>query len=151
MTNSEEHYPGSLLDIVKYIDLYKNNEINLDISFLSKILYLIDWKACIVYGKRCTQLEWIYSNYGPICDRNLELSYGIATRVKWYKKNSNPELSTSITDIIDFIIEKTKHMKDTDLTYLVYCTYPMITSEKYQVLNLPELAKEYNIYKKEGL
>jgi hypothetical protein len=149
--NSEEHYPGSLLDIINYIDLYKNSEINSDISFLSKILYLIDWKACIVYGKQCTQLEWTNSNYGPTCDRNLGLSYDLATRVKKYERNSNQELSTAITTIIDFIIEKTEHMKYTDFAHLVHSTYPMVTSEKYQVLNLPELAKEYNIYKKEGL
>jgi hypothetical protein len=94
-------------------------------------------------------LEWTNSNYGLTCDRNLGLSYGLATRVKRYERNSNQELSTSITTIINFIIEKTEHMKYTDLAHLVSSTYPMITSEKYQVLNLPELAKEYNLYKKE--
>lgn len=146
MANIEQSHPGILLDIIRYIDLYKNNEINLDISILSKILYLIDWKACIEHGKQLTQLEWTNSNYGLTGDHNLGFAYDLATRDE---RNSNHELSTSDTNIINFVIEKTERMKYTDLAHLVHSTYPMITSEKYQVLNLPELAKEYNIYKKE--
>lgn len=136
-----------LLDIIRYIDVYKNTEINLDISVLSKILYLIDWKTCIEHGTQLTQLEWTNGNFGITCDHNLSLAYDLATRIK----KSILDLNTSDTNIINFILEKTYRMKYTDFAHLVQCTYPMIFSEKYEVLDLVKYANEYKIYKKENL
>src|SRR6056297_2198324 len=64
----------TISDILVYIIKnypYKNDLSN---ARLTKMVYLVDWKACLVTGNQLTNIKWKYNHYGPYVDDIIETS-----------------------------------------------------------------------------
>lgn len=134
-----------LNDLIPYVlKKYPDKYISEDISILIKIIYLVEWKHCIEYGKQLTDMQWHYTNHGPLTNELDELIFNILDIPKTKIKPTKLEKK-----IIKFVIAKTKKMSYTTFNNLIYSTYPMFVKERGDGLNLVELAKEYEEYKKE--
>lgn len=126
---------------------------------VTKILYLADWHQAINYDKQITNIEWYFDNYGPYVNDikseaeaypdlfsivNSNNMYGQPKTMLSLKDASyEPKLSEDEKKSLEHVIEETKQMYWDSFIKLVYSTYPIISSERYNHLNLIEKAIEY--------
>lgn len=152
-------YSMDKLDLIRYIiKTYPHSE-ELSKARLNKIIYLIDWKFAIEYGKQLTKIEWVFNHFGPYVSI-IEETILSDNRFKIINKkniyNSPKNVITLVQDInfiepsiteqkvIDFIIDKTKKFYWKRFIELVYSTYPIISQERGAKLDLVLLAEEYS-------
>jgi hypothetical protein len=124
---------------------------------LIMMLYLTDWKNCLIEGKQLTSVSWYFNHSGPFSNKVLDtIEKSICFEVF---KNQTKEIdlistldeclnyNLFITDkeriILDFVVENTVNLKWEEFNKLVNSTFPMMRSLKYTVLDLPALVKEY--------
>ena len=109
----------------------------IDKALILDALFLMDWKHTLMTGKsfleikekngRTVQFLWQYTNRGPyttISEKEL-------------RKLKVPE------EIYEFVLEKVERLKYTGIKNLVFSTYPMLVTEKYDFIDLEKLEKEY--------
>lgn len=120
-----------------------------------KMIYLADWKSCLLFDKQMTSIEWFYNHYGPYVneivdslrgdsDFHIELRGENKEIVKPVKNAKySKELSQESKDVLDFVISKTYPLEWDEFYQLVYSTYPIVTKPKYSKLDLAKLSKEY--------
>lgn len=124
-----------------------------------KMIYLADWRHAIRQGKTITNINWYFDNFGPyvedvkqVVQDNPELFSLESTstiygdpKTLFSLKNSEyePRLADEEVKTLDYVISKTKPLNWSEFIKLVYSTYPIQSSERYQNLNLPTLAAEY--------
>lgn len=58
-------YDEILKNIVAYILKKYPIKDELSKARLTKIVYLVDWRAAFDYGKQITNIKWYFDNYGP--------------------------------------------------------------------------------------
>ena len=113
---------------------------------LVKLTYLSDWRSAIINKKQITNIKWYINNYGPyienMYDMLKEKSFDINDSIEERKKFDG-EIATEIMTVVDFIINKTKELNNNDFTTLVFSTFPLATSTKYNYVDLVEKAKQY--------
>lgn len=150
---------NTILDIIKYILKKYPHKSDLSSSRLTKILYLADWKSAIDNNKQITDASWNFHHYGPYVDDFMKIARNDKdilikdTCTMFGGKKHQIELSNSFDEdvnipefqksIIDFVIDKTKNKNYDEFIKLVYSTYPVISSNKYEKLDLVELARQY--------
>lgn len=162
---------AKLLDIVLYICFYASQmRITLSKARLVKIVYLVDWKAAVEYGHQMTDVEWYFNHYGPYVKEIIDMIDASPLFLKRHYLNQfgNPAeeillnsesdinklkaaLSEENCKIIDYVLSITKDMGYMEFLRLIYSTYPIIKSNKFDKMDLGKLAKEYNTYKHENL
>lgn len=148
-----------LLNFVKYIFIKYPKKEDLFVSRLTKIIYLIDWKSAIDDSCLLTNSEWHLDNYGPYIEhffdaitKDKDLDIKISNNLDEDKKLSivmkNIEWQDHLEDrqkkIIDFVINVTKDKNYSDLSKLVFSTYPIIVGNNNFYLDLIKLAHDYN-------
>ncbi len=148
-----------LLNLIIYIFRRYPNIDELSKPRLVKLIYLIDWKHSIDYGKQASPINWYFNHYGPYVDTVIELiksntdifevtSYqniyggGTSDKIKLIKQDEI-DLEDSIKQAADFIITNTAHKNWSDFINLVYSTYPVKNNSKYSFLNLVEDAEKF--------
>lgn len=146
--------------IVAYILKNYPNKKDLSKARVTKMVYLVDWRAAFDLGSQATDIQWYFDNYGPfvytINDMVEEMSifekirtnnfYGSdKTIYKLVDQDYIINLSDELIKIIDTVIEKTKNMSWTNFINFIYSTYPIVTSNRYTHLNLVEKAQQYKI------
>lgn len=153
----------NLLNLIIYIFKKYPNVDELSKPRLVKLIYLIDWKHSIDYGKQATSINWYFNHYGPYVDTVIELiksnneifevtSYqniyggGTSDKIK-LTKNEEIEIDDSVMQASDFIITNTAHKNWSDFINLVYSTYPVKNNSKYSYLNLVEDAEKFKLEK----
>lgn len=150
---------SSLIDIAYYICKNYPHKDELSKARLTKMVYLTDWKSCLIKDHQLTTIEWFFDNYGPFVDdihneiaKRTDLInithtlnyYGSEKTLYSISQNEYlPTLDESDKIIIDEVIERTKSMHWDDFINFVYSTYPIATSQRYSKLNLREKAHEY--------
>lgn len=147
-----------LKDVIKYFYINYPQKGELSKARLVKMIYLSDWKSCLLYEKQITNIHWFFNNYGPYVseiineirtDSEFEIKrvsnmYGESKELVFLKNGfSQPSISNSTKSILDFVIEKTYLLNWTNFISLVYSTYPVVKQHRYSYFNLVELAKEY--------
>lgn len=131
----------------------------------TKMVYLADWRSAILYGSQLTQIGWKYDNYGPFTwdvhntiKANPQLIEVIADENDFgeprhlYSINDpcyEPCLSQEETEILEHVISSTKDLNYREFIDLVYSTYPIAMNERYSMLPLVELARDYTAILKE--
>lgn len=149
---------NKLQNIVAYLCLHYPYKSELSKARLTKLVYLADWFSAIITGKQMTDIQWIFNHYGPYVDDVINAvdgiygfsisresnMYGTAKDVISFEENNYViNLSEMECSILNTVIEKTKNLYFNDFIDYVYSTYPVHSNERYSVLNLELLAKQY--------
>lgn len=137
--------------IFSYIYKHYPTDYVLDLDRLTKLVFLADWKASISLGKAITDVQWEIVNSEPQMDRSSlrKVVDFIGTRDKKISIG-NIEITflkvikPNQRGIIDFVIEATKDKTDAELAQLVNSTFPALTQDETDAINLPKLAKHYS-------
>ena len=147
-----------LRDAITYLISHYPKEAELSRSRLTKMVYLADWRCAITRGRPMTEAVWNYSQYGPFAieaETLLRHDPNFVTTIVFSAasgevdsialRNSVEYLSLTFEDqaVLNFVIEATAPMPGNDFTRLVYSTFPLITQEKYQNLDLMTAANRY--------
>ena len=125
---------------------------NLDLERLIKIVFLADWKASISsLGKAITDVKWEIISSEPQMDKDSLkkiIDFVGKKDLKISMGNIEVKLLNAIKPgqkkIIDFVIDSVKDKSDSELTQLVNSTFPALTQDETDDVDLPELAKHYN-------
>jgi hypothetical protein len=134
------------------------NPYELSKARLVKIIYLSDWKFALEHGRQITDIKWYYNHYGPFVKSIIEEirqspyfetikltnSYGGEKEI-FKPKDAFIEITLLEEEIsvIQSIAKLSSQYFFDDFIRLVYSTYQVVVSEKYQYLDLVSLAKEY--------
>ena len=150
---------SAISNIVKYLLREYPHKSELSAFRITKIIYLMDWKSSIDFGRQITDAQWHFNHYGPYVDdfvqqakkdkdivcENTSTFFG--GKKQLFKLASSFSGVIEITDeqkkIADFVIDATKEKNYEDFIQLVYSTYPVMSSSRYSDLNLVGLAQEY--------
>lgn len=147
-----------LLEIIRYILSNYPYPDEISASRLTKMVYLADWKEAIVHGKQITEIKWHFNHRGPYNDEIIQAARkdkNIKITVKnniFGNKKTHIELigcelpgniDSDFLEVLDFVINATKEKSYGDFLKLVYSTYPVISSDKYDDLDLVSKAAEY--------
>lgn len=150
---------NKLQQIVAYFCLNYPHKSELSNARLTKLVYLSDWFSSLLYEYPISNIEWIFNHYGPYIDdvinsvrssynfniRKEKTIYGSDKYVIIFNGDEDEiELLQKEINILDAVIEKTEKLYFNEFIQYVYSTYPVVSRERYSVLNLTELAKEYN-------
>jgi len=149
---------ASIKDIMAYYCKNYPHKNELSKARLTKMVYLADWKSALRKNNQMSNINWIYNHYGPYVDDIVEVaqkenifslnsitnSQGGNKDVIYLKNDAyRPKISNAEKETLDHIISITKDMYWNKFIKLVYSTYPMLKSEKYDQLNLIVLAEKY--------
>ena len=90
----------------------------------TKLIYLCDWRHCIVHEKQITNIEWVYDNFEPlvwdvmdVVDANPQLFAKTGTTtamgnpklvISMASKDYIPELDPSEKETTNFVIRATQ-------------------------------------------
>lgn len=125
---------------------------------VTKLIYLIDWKAVQKTGQQLTNITWSLGQYGPTTETIIEtvdkdpgLTFletvsNFGTK-KYLLKTTIPDeqlsynLSCENRHLIDTVINETKDLFWNNFMNHVYQTPPVIQAKSYGVLNLENFAK----------
>lgn len=150
-------------ELIKNILHYLLNEYpypeDLTKTRITKLVYLVDWKSALSRGKQVSDIEWYFDHYGPYVSDVLDVAdddstvkirkttsaYGGIKYVVESKDNNTPlpyTLDEEEKKLVDEVIEDTKNLTWNKFIDYVYSTYPIREKDKYNSLNLVELAKE---------
>jgi hypothetical protein len=125
---------------------------------LTKMIYLADWHSCINGRGRLTDIRWYFDNFGPfvwnISDTakgnpdiftvtSSQNMYGSQKRIIGLSAKVAPQVSPAAKESLDHIISVTAPLTWDKFIQLVYSTYPITSSERYQYFDLEEKAQEY--------
>lgn len=126
---------------------------------VTKMVYLADWHQCIHHRGQISSISWYFDNYGPfvwdIYETARENSGIFSCEDTWtvfgkrklqlqLKDNSYQSSLTEQEKIsLQHVIKETSKLNWNEFIKLVYSTYPIMTSERYTYLNLPQKAVEY--------
>lgn len=135
----------------------KSNE--LSYSRVMKLLYLIEWRFAITNFEQLTNINWVFTKFGPYYGnliKDLEDSEDFEVYTKLDNHNSNQiiirfipsskndsNLKVSTKGIIDFVIHQCKELTWSDLNNIVNSTYGVIYTELNSEIKIVQLAKEY--------
>ncbi|MEI8623432.1 Panacea domain-containing protein [Pseudoalteromonas sp. B137] len=123
------------------------------------MLYLADWKSSIEESKQLTSAKWHFNHYGPYVEDFIKIAKDdddiniFSTQTIYGGHKQQVELRDgfdgkvvileSEKKILDFVIESTKSKNYEDFIKLVYSTYPVVSSSRYNDLDLVKMAQEY--------
>ncbi|MDT9490430.1 Panacea domain-containing protein [Streptococcus mutans] len=126
----------------------------------TKLVYLVDWEMAKRKKKQLTNIQWKFDHFGPFvsdvydaADKDKELSivkktsaFGTTKYIVQAKNDKEqldyPDLDSEAQVIIDEVIDKTKNLYWNGFIEYVYDTYPIKHIQRYNNLDLVQLANE---------
>jgi len=149
---------AKLQDILIYILKEYPHKNELSNARLTKIVYLSDWYNAIHNHKKISNIKWYFDNYGPfVWDIYKEVEsndifkveftqnfFGKEKKLITLNKSAKYNLENKEIKSINKIIEATKTLNWDEFINMVYSTYHILTTEKYNYINLEHKAEEFN-------
>ena len=150
---------AEIKEIVAYLMAGFPNKDALTTARVTKMVYLADWKSSIDHYCQMTSIKWYFDSFGPFVwdvetvvkndPGTFRIEAGL-TQFGSQKKvfrliNSHyqPTLRDEERAILDHVLKVTKDLDWSRFIQLVYSTYPIVASDRYTHLNLPDLANRY--------
>lgn len=136
----------------EYSKIYQNtkgNETLFSCRFLG-VLFLVEWKYCLEFNKKPSKIIWIKDLTPIIKKPNFSDFISPFTCVE-IGKNNHDHIHCSNFDlliVIKWVLQKISHKTDSQISHLINCTYPFITSNKNKELDLLALSIDYKISEK---
>ena len=150
---------NKLKEILAYIIKTYPNKDDLSNARLTKLVYLADWKHVLTHNKQISDIKWYFDNYGPYVKdilktvENNKCTFVAYETLNIFRESKilialkqtqyGPSISNEEKISIDHIINVTHALNWTNFIKLVYSTYPIMSTERYNFLNLIEKAKVY--------
>lgn len=150
---------AELKDIIVYLLQQYPHAGELSNARVTKMVYLADWKAALDYGRQLSRINWFFDNYGPFVwdvfetvkgDPTFEIDmtanfYGSPKRLFRLAPYSlyQPNLGETEQAILRHVVEHTHPLSFDHFIRLVYSTYPIASSARYEQLDLVAKAQEY--------
>lgn len=100
----------------------------------SMLVYLMDWKHTLLHGKRFLGGKWMFTHLGT--ENEYVQTYLINNEVSDLPQNER--------EVLDFVVNAITDDSYADLVKLVYSTRPMMSTLRYNELDLLKYAKEQN-------
>lgn len=148
---------ADLKDIIAYLLLDYPDPDALANARVTKMVYLADWKSALDHGRQMSSIAWFFDNFGPYvtdvrrcADQNPELFQVKSKRTSLggeknvfilIDRDYQPNLSTQEKEILDHVRKQTEDLSFDKFVKLVYSTYPVVVSDRFDDLNLVEMAK----------
>lgn len=146
-------------NILHYLLNYYPYPEDLTKTRITKLIYLVDWYSALFTGKQATDIDWYFDHYGPYVSDVLDVAdedSSVRVRktssafggVKYVVEAKNPkqllnyEISEVEQKIIDKVIEDTKNLTWNKFIDFVYSTDPIRKKEKYNRLDLVDIAND---------
>jgi hypothetical protein len=150
---------AEIKELVAYLLLNHKQTTVLSNARLTKLIYLCDWKFAIEHNKPMTNIQWYFDNFGPFvwdvidsAKKYPEIfkieyqmnSFGGTSRiVRLLESDYQPQLTIEEQETVNHVIQNTQDKTWNGFIQLVYSTYPIVNSKKYELLNLNKLSREY--------
>lgn len=147
-----------LQNILAYLCVYYPHKGELSKARLTKLVYLADWFSALSDNRQMSEIKWLFNHYGPYVDditlcAQSSNQFNITTEqtlhgsakylIQFVGTLDNNVLSGRDKQILDLVIDRTKHMYFNDFIEYVYSTYPVQSKDRYSYLDLIFLANEY--------
>lgn len=144
--------------VIRYfVDKYPYKE-ELSKTRITKMVYLADWYSSLKHERQITKIEWYFDHYGPyvpdvyetaLKDKQLDIrtvSSFFGTPKSLVTLNNDKvtpmvRLKKEEIEILDEVINNTKHLTWNAFIDYVYGTYPIKKGQKYKSLDLVRYAK----------
>jgi hypothetical protein len=144
----------TLTHLLTYIiDTYSSEKYPVSPLRLVNILYLTDWKAAISLHKTISGIQWRIIDSEPKVDdstlkeiinsverRGRKIGFGLLGR---FQRLSTYAPSKIERTSIDFVLDFAKNQSDENLSLMVKSTYPTITQDESDTVDLTDLARKY--------
>ncbi|AXK43890.1 hypothetical protein DVR09_15665 (plasmid) [Erythrobacter aureus] len=109
------------------------------------LLFLADWKSCLIQGKQITDLEWTFAPTPTAEDMPFFPMLSIREKVDQLLGRKPAFLSNEDVEALDHVISVTCGMRTHDVIRLANSTYPGLTNDRGEVIDLPLFAKTKSI------
>jgi hypothetical protein len=158
---------AKIKDLLAYLLLNYPSPEDLSKTRMTKLIYLCDWRHCLTTGNQITKIKWIFDNFGPFVwdvmnevEADPELFETFQTTntfgsskllIKLRNRNYTPQLAAKEVGTAEFVIQGTSNLSMDAFIKLIYSTYPILTAERGDELDLAKLAREYKnsaVYKR---
>lgn len=148
---------ASVMDVLLYLCGKAPKEHTMPVTRLMRLAYLADWKSAIDLRRTLTETKWEFGAWGPWSKEvhdilheaqafeieSTETVYGEPKEiVKIAEQHQALNLQPEETSVLDFVIDSANR-PFSELTRLVYSTFPLMVQEKGEVLDLTQLAERY--------
>jgi hypothetical protein len=150
---------AELKDVLAYILQTYTVPGDLSNGRVTKMVYLSDWRHILQTGRQVSGIKWKFDNFGPFVWDVVETArehpdlfaiaettnlFGSPKRVlSCINGRYRPRLSDSERAAIDHVVKTVQPLGWDEFIGLVYSTYPILASERYSLLDLESLAREY--------
>ena len=142
---------AELIDIMVFI-LSKTN--SLSNARLTKLIYLSDWLEAIKFGHQVSNIKWYFNDYGPYVWDILDtarnhpnifevLSVKNMNIIRLKGSDNSNSLTEEESQALDYVINQTKDLAFEDFIQLVYSTYPIQVSNRYNYMDVVSLSRQY--------
>lgn len=126
----------------------KDKRQSLTLERIVKVIYLADWKASLMLNKQITDSKWkIVLSEPCLKDNSIDSIIDLIEIKKLVFENLAADLMGAIKPkqkkLIDFVIRTTCKKTDKELTLLVNSTFPAVTQDSTDDVDLPFLANRY--------
>ena len=161
--------PFDPADILAYIWENYEEEGNLQIdrrtddfvlSRATKMIYLVDWKYALKYGRQATKVWWYFDQFGPYVNLissftkrfDLEKEYRGKYRPRlrrWLVLNPDTSqdvgtpLSNEVRNVCKDVIEDVGSLSYIDFIRYIYRTLPVRYCDKFTYMNIVKVAKYF--------
>lgn len=130
--------------------IYHIKELNIKKELIHFVLFIVDWKYTLVYGEQLTNVKW-FKNQNSIMDFNLNnknlndylKEIEIKDNISIHDENFSQIDLNRINLFIDFVKSKTEKMLYTEFVNLYFSTYPLISSNRNEFIDLVDLREQY--------
>jgi hypothetical protein len=151
---------AALIDIVYYLLKNYPHKHALSDERVAKMIYLADWRSALRRGRQISDIEWFFDGTGPfvrdidravagnpllISKRRTKAAHYASKNILTISKGHEPGVSEEEKLILDFVIDYTKERDWDNFIRLVYSTYPALTSDRYDSLDLVKNAERFHM------
>lgn len=150
---------AKLHNIIAYLLKHYPHKTELSNARVTKMVYLADWHHAIRQRSQMSPIQWVFDNYGPFVwdvantakdnpnlfdvDETRNIYGGRKCLLSLKDPSIEPSLTPTERESLDHVINATKQLTWDGFVKLVYSTFPIVTSQRYNSLDLVDKAKEY--------
>ncbi len=144
---------NNLESLIVYICLNYPYGNELSKARLTKLVYLMDWESCLLYGRQMTDIHWFFHNFGPYVDdviyqASVSSYLTVQSEMNFYGDMKERiclrngvglphyNLSHEQMNIANNVLLTTQPMYWNEFISYVYSTPPVANANRYEYLDL---------------